>query len=179
LSSDSLDHKAWLWPLIYAEDIGICRTARKRHPQNVLTCVCFFCLPHEPGWRNWQTQRTQNPPGFGPWGFDSPSRHHLFLSLRSTPLRSIVFVKIISVPDAGRSARWPGSRPSLHRKARSQNGSGLTPPPFKPMMPNDSLTLRSTFLRDSDFLILQGTTVFPLCSPCDVTWITSAARPQE
>src|SRR5277367_5953316 len=28
-----------------------------------------------PGWRNWQTQRTQNPPGFGPWGFDSPSRH--------------------------------------------------------------------------------------------------------
>ena len=32
---------------------------------------------HEvPGWRNWQTQRTQNPPGFGPWGFDSPSRHH-------------------------------------------------------------------------------------------------------
>src|SRR3984957_12045841 len=32
---------------------------------------------HEaPGWRNWQTQRTQNPPTFGSWGFDSPSRHH-------------------------------------------------------------------------------------------------------
>jgi hypothetical protein len=31
---------------------------------------------HEaPGWRNWQTQRTQNPPTFGSWGFDSPSRH--------------------------------------------------------------------------------------------------------
>jgi hypothetical protein len=29
----------------------------------------------KPGWRNWQTQRTQNPPGFGPWGFDPPSRH--------------------------------------------------------------------------------------------------------
>jgi hypothetical protein len=28
-----------------------------------------------PGWRNWQTQRTQNPPTFGSWGFDSPSRH--------------------------------------------------------------------------------------------------------
>src|SRR5882672_3497812 len=27
------------------------------------------------GWRNWQTQRTQNPPTFGSWGFDSPSRH--------------------------------------------------------------------------------------------------------
>jgi len=27
---------------------------------NVLTCVCFSCLPKEPGWRNWQTQRTQN-----------------------------------------------------------------------------------------------------------------------
>ena len=33
-------------------------------------------LNSQPGWRNWQTQRTQNPPGFGPWGFDSPSRHH-------------------------------------------------------------------------------------------------------
>jgi hypothetical protein len=33
---------------------------------------------HEvPGWRNWQTQRTQNPPTFGSWGFDSPSRHQL------------------------------------------------------------------------------------------------------
>jgi hypothetical protein len=30
-----------------------------------------------PGWRNWQTQRTQNPPTFGSWGFDSPSRHQL------------------------------------------------------------------------------------------------------
>ena len=30
----------------------------------------------QPGWRNWQTQRTQNPPTFGSWGFDSPSRHH-------------------------------------------------------------------------------------------------------
>ena len=29
---------------------------------------------HEvPGWRNWQTQRTQNPPTFGSWGF--ASRH--------------------------------------------------------------------------------------------------------
>ncbi len=29
----------------------------------------------QPGWRNWQTQRTQNPPTFGSWGFDPPSRH--------------------------------------------------------------------------------------------------------
>jgi hypothetical protein len=35
----------------------------------------------EPGWRNWQTQRTQNPPDFGPWGFDSPSRHHTYPAL--------------------------------------------------------------------------------------------------
>jgi hypothetical protein len=33
-------------------------------------------FPSRPGWRNWQTQRTQNPPTFGSWGFDSPSRHH-------------------------------------------------------------------------------------------------------
>src|ERR1700704_4106011 len=35
----------------------------------------LFSPPQEPGWRNWQTQRTQNPPTFGSWGFDSPSRH--------------------------------------------------------------------------------------------------------
>ena len=32
-------------------------------------------LHARPGWRNWQTQRTQNPPSFGSWGFDPPSRH--------------------------------------------------------------------------------------------------------
>ena len=32
-------------------------------------------LSPAPGWRNWQTQRTQNPPTFGSWGFDPPSRH--------------------------------------------------------------------------------------------------------
>ena len=62
--------------------LGHCRRAEAQSiNKNVLTCVCFFHLPREPGWRNWQTQRTQNPPGFGPWGFDSPSRHQLkFLS---------------------------------------------------------------------------------------------------
>src|SRR5580698_5661587 len=39
----------------------------------------------QPGWRNWQTQRTQNPPGFGPWGFKSPSRHQHFLILGLLP----------------------------------------------------------------------------------------------
>ncbi len=29
-----------------------------------------------PGWWNWQTQRTQNPPTARSWGFDPPSRHH-------------------------------------------------------------------------------------------------------
>src|SRR5579859_3665369 len=28
-----------------------------------------------PGWRNRQTQRTQNPPRATSWGFDPPSRH--------------------------------------------------------------------------------------------------------
>src|SRR5271155_5009625 len=41
---------------------------------------CFRCTLnlHEgaaPGWRNWQTQRTQNPPRATSWGFDPPSRH--------------------------------------------------------------------------------------------------------
>jgi hypothetical protein len=29
-----------------------------------------------PGWRNWQTRRSQKPLGASPWGFDPPSRHH-------------------------------------------------------------------------------------------------------
>ena len=58
--------------------IGPMMIARRQNlsMKNVLTCLCFFACLTEPGWRNWQTQRTQNPPGFGPWGFDSPSRHH-------------------------------------------------------------------------------------------------------
>ena len=59
----------------WSRDDDMC--GRKQSAKNVLTCLCFFCQPTEPGWRNWQTQRTQNPPGFGPWGFDSPSRHQI------------------------------------------------------------------------------------------------------
>ncbi len=40
-----------------------------------------------PGWRNWQTQRTQNPPRATSWGFDPPSRHQ-DKSLRMNNLRS-------------------------------------------------------------------------------------------
>src|SRR5262249_123474 len=31
-----------------------------------------FCSTPEPGWRNWQTQRTQNPPRFTPRGGSTP-----------------------------------------------------------------------------------------------------------
>jgi probable rRNA maturation factor len=37
-----------------------------------------------PGWRNWQTQRTQNPPRVTSWGFDPPSRHHIRSVLRAS-----------------------------------------------------------------------------------------------
>jgi hypothetical protein len=40
--------------------------------------------PTEPGWRNWQTQRTQNPPRATSWGFDPPSRHHTMFSATSS-----------------------------------------------------------------------------------------------
>ena len=34
------------------------------------------CAPDtKPGWRNWQTQKTQNLPVARPWGFDSLSGH--------------------------------------------------------------------------------------------------------
>src|SRR5262249_11238051 len=32
-------------------------------------------MPREPGWRNRQTHRTQNPAPARAWGVDSPSRH--------------------------------------------------------------------------------------------------------
>jgi hypothetical protein len=39
--------------------------------------------PSKPGWRNWQTQRTQNPPRATSWGFDPPSRHQQNKGFRS------------------------------------------------------------------------------------------------
>ncbi len=43
---------------------------------------------HGPGWRNWQTQGTQNPPGFGPCGFDSRPRH--FRKVQASTLRVVI-----------------------------------------------------------------------------------------
>ena len=36
----------------------------------------------KPGWRNWQTRRTQNPVLVREWEFDPPSGHHRFTRLR-------------------------------------------------------------------------------------------------
>ena len=33
-------------------------------------------MVHVPGWRNWQTRRTQNPVLAREWEFDPPSGHH-------------------------------------------------------------------------------------------------------
>ena len=38
-------------------------------------CYAILEKINSPGWRNWQTQRTQNPPRATSWGFDPPSRH--------------------------------------------------------------------------------------------------------
>ena len=35
-----------------------------------------------PGWRNWQTRRTQNPVLAREWEFDPPSGHHRFRHCR-------------------------------------------------------------------------------------------------
>jgi hypothetical protein len=48
---------------------AICSKARE------LSAHCGRVAITEPGWRNWQTQRTQNPPRATSWGFDPPSRH--------------------------------------------------------------------------------------------------------
>ena len=49
-----------------------------------------------PGWRNWQTQRTQNPPIARSWGFDPPSRHQDYKRLISGPSRfTIKFLQML------------------------------------------------------------------------------------
>ena len=51
--------------------------ARTRWRMGQRLCDTFYGYSHpEPGWWNWQTQRTQNPPTARSWGFDPPSRHH-------------------------------------------------------------------------------------------------------
>src|ERR1700733_2187332 len=58
-----------------ADWFGLCDTEREGYG-----CRPSIKLSGElvaPGWRNWQTQRTQNPPRATSWGFDPPSRHHL------------------------------------------------------------------------------------------------------
>src|ERR1035438_8834728 len=66
-------HKPTLKPTFwkrYLRSRDRCCSEKRSYPFKVEWFESFT-----PGWRNWQTQRTQNPPGFGPWGFDSPSRH--------------------------------------------------------------------------------------------------------
>jgi hypothetical protein len=55
----------------------ICLTARNESPEIVVRLSKLNDLRDVPGWRNWQTQRTQNPPIARSWGFDPPSRHQL------------------------------------------------------------------------------------------------------
>ena len=60
--------------------------------------VNLFLAQPKPGWRNWQTQRTQNPSEAIPWGFDSPSRHHLKYRY---PLLIQRFAALVSAPCLG------------------------------------------------------------------------------
>jgi hypothetical protein len=79
----------------YDEDLSLGTPARRalsKHIQtdvlpdlaNKIKAMRYFGsgpLPR-PGWRNWQTQRTQNPPIARSWGFDPPSRHqtsHIYI----------------------------------------------------------------------------------------------------
>ena len=72
---EQAQEKAELVEFRHTSDIVGGVPAPLRLRQNSISLVPSSIYPSLPGWRNWQTQRTQNPPGFGPWGFDSPSRH--------------------------------------------------------------------------------------------------------
>ena len=56
----------------------------KRFTRHAFSASCqsrCIRIDRRPGWRNWQTQGTQNPPGFGPCGFKSHPRHKAFQRL--------------------------------------------------------------------------------------------------
>src|SRR5438876_714284 len=80
--------------------------ARNRKP------VRHFELPtRTPGWRNWQTQRTQNPPPSLAYEFDSRSRHHYNQQLRAKlPKR-----KPVKHSNPPTLASHGGSTPSRHQ----------------------------------------------------------------
>src|ERR1700733_2899827 len=64
--------KSWRWTMG-----NFVSGEQMRHVAKKIKAMRYFGsgpLPR-PGWRNWQTQRTQNPPIARSWGFDPPSRH--------------------------------------------------------------------------------------------------------
>src|ERR1700678_2396336 len=64
-------------------------------------------LIDRPGWRNWQTQRTQNPPRATSWGFDPPSRHQDNKRLiRKCPTRRVGHFHFVAVLVAVRFSRF-------------------------------------------------------------------------
>jgi hypothetical protein len=52
--------------------------------------VVFFVFRNVPGWRNWQTRRTQNPVTARSCRFDSYARHQTFRHAQEPPTRSAV-----------------------------------------------------------------------------------------
>src|SRR5271167_4197093 len=65
-----------------ASSRGSCCDLTSGKPSKAIQLLAHFCVLCSINYllsgiyRN--TKRTQNPPGFGPWGFDSPSRHQHF-----------------------------------------------------------------------------------------------------
>jgi hypothetical protein len=47
-----------------------------------------------PGWRNWQTRRTQNPVLVREWEFDPPSGHHQFTAWKQD-WRGVLSVQVV------------------------------------------------------------------------------------
>ena len=67
-----------------ARQPGLCDTLRAGSPR--------------PGWRNWQTQRTQNPPALAVMGVRPPSRHHTLNKTKISTCRLAYFTVPKNVP---------------------------------------------------------------------------------
>ena len=121
-----------------------------------------------PGWRNWQTQRTQNPPGFGPWGFDSPSRHQPSDS-------TITYVQPLTYPTAAYPLnnaccaghqREPHGKQASHNLALRQNRRGMEISQADLRSQQQNQAGRRRVLHPMAQRLENGVAALPQCSEC-------------
>ena len=83
----------------------------------------FILALRKPGWRNWQTQWTQNPPVATPCEFESRSRHHVATFFRPRASKLLMpRIADIGIPDSVAAAARSGDPQALEAVYRLTAG---------------------------------------------------------